>query len=494
MACVSSSAILGLQPAFKRAVFCPTSLKLKPMRSKYDNISGKVMRRFDHFCPWMGNVVGENNYVFFLIFCLVQPVVALGFYFASRYAYVEYWSTCSGILGCIGSVVWTDGWLNFCVMSLLFSGLFGVAMTYAILSQSAHNLSTNEAAGIHKYSHFWRLELDEAGMGLASSGSTNARGDTAGRGHGHSHGGVPCDGHESASGGGRGAPSSAVSAAAAEEGRGGLPDSNGGEIGTTRLSFVRRFDNPFSLGSSALNVLASLGLYPQRRVTFADVSSKRSREHKALARRIATILARSALHSFEVTSAGAGDGGLHRAVKAARQLEPPPSMVDTMMGPATRKVNEAAKQLLELPAVSLPGFAARRRGGGLKVFLDLAEGFGSEEGQGSSSSSEGQASAVASGARTGETDGASSESAVAAVLGSRPGVGRRGGGGAGGGVGGVGAASVAAIKQRETGVGDTAGSGVVEMKMKSQAEADIASGRSEMVGIAMRRGGGMHRE
>ena len=37
-------------------------------RSKHDAITGKVVARFDHFCPWLNNPVGECNYKYFLLF------------------------------------------------------------------------------------------------------------------------------------------------------------------------------------------------------------------------------------------------------------------------------------------------------------------------------------------------------------------------------------------------------------------------------------------
>ena len=40
-------------------------------RSKHDAISNVVVARFDHFCPWLNNAVGEQNYRWFLLFLLM---------------------------------------------------------------------------------------------------------------------------------------------------------------------------------------------------------------------------------------------------------------------------------------------------------------------------------------------------------------------------------------------------------------------------------------
>ncbi|KAA0171240.1 hypothetical protein FNF27_06359 [Cafeteria roenbergensis] len=40
----------------------------KPPRSHYDHVSGKVVLRFDHYCPWVWNAIGHFNYRYFIGF------------------------------------------------------------------------------------------------------------------------------------------------------------------------------------------------------------------------------------------------------------------------------------------------------------------------------------------------------------------------------------------------------------------------------------------
>ena len=42
----------------------------KLARSKFDRITNNIISRFDHFCPWVNNAVGELNYRWFLAFLL----------------------------------------------------------------------------------------------------------------------------------------------------------------------------------------------------------------------------------------------------------------------------------------------------------------------------------------------------------------------------------------------------------------------------------------
>lgn len=51
---------------------CKTTKFRKIARSKYDRTVGKQIPRFDHFCVWLNNVVGEENYRYFLLFIIVH--------------------------------------------------------------------------------------------------------------------------------------------------------------------------------------------------------------------------------------------------------------------------------------------------------------------------------------------------------------------------------------------------------------------------------------
>jgi DHHC palmitoyltransferase len=54
---------------------CPTLQLRKLARSKYDRYSGKHIPRFDHFCGWLGQPIGEENYREFLVFVAVHAAM-----------------------------------------------------------------------------------------------------------------------------------------------------------------------------------------------------------------------------------------------------------------------------------------------------------------------------------------------------------------------------------------------------------------------------------
>ena len=51
---------------------CTTTRLLRPARSTYCRYTNRLVPRFDHFCPWIKNSVGENNYRYFLFFLLMH--------------------------------------------------------------------------------------------------------------------------------------------------------------------------------------------------------------------------------------------------------------------------------------------------------------------------------------------------------------------------------------------------------------------------------------
>lgn len=54
---------------------CPTLKIRKVARSKYDRFSNRHVPRFDHFCGWLNQAVGEKNHRWFLTFLAIQVIM-----------------------------------------------------------------------------------------------------------------------------------------------------------------------------------------------------------------------------------------------------------------------------------------------------------------------------------------------------------------------------------------------------------------------------------
>lgn len=54
--------------------WCRTCKQPKPARSKHCKFLGKCVSKYDHYCPWIANTVGEHNYRWFWLFLITNFV------------------------------------------------------------------------------------------------------------------------------------------------------------------------------------------------------------------------------------------------------------------------------------------------------------------------------------------------------------------------------------------------------------------------------------
>ena len=57
--------------------YCDTCNAWRPPRAKHSRTTDTCVKRFDHYCPWVSNDVGERNYPFFVCFLLATTAVAV---------------------------------------------------------------------------------------------------------------------------------------------------------------------------------------------------------------------------------------------------------------------------------------------------------------------------------------------------------------------------------------------------------------------------------
>lgn len=146
--------------------FCISTYVRKPLRSRYDRIAKRVVAKYDHYCPWVYNVVGVRNHRVFLVFVL-GLAVGIPMYIALFLKYVA-----------VKNLVYSDGTVipDGCSAEDLFGGafchaffvdLYGSLLTFWIflngiwvyflffvqMVQVAKGMTTNEASNLHKYGY-----------------------------------------------------------------------------------------------------------------------------------------------------------------------------------------------------------------------------------------------------------------------------------------------------------------------------------------------------
>jgi hypothetical protein len=112
----------------------------RPLRSKHCKFQNKCVAKFDHFCPYVYNTIGRDNYKFFFTLLVTHPI-AFGLFIVT---------TCFYLARSSWTVVFCVFLAYSCLMLMLMLGL----LTYH-LRLVMRNITTNEDIGIQKYLYLW---------------------------------------------------------------------------------------------------------------------------------------------------------------------------------------------------------------------------------------------------------------------------------------------------------------------------------------------------
>ncbi|PLB45885.1 zf-DHHC-domain-containing protein, partial [Aspergillus steynii IBT 23096] len=130
-----------------RPLYCSTCCSYKPDRAHHCREVDRCVRKMDHFCPWVGGVVSETSFKFFIQFVFYTMVFCLFCLIVCAYFVAE-------LKRDSGSV--NPHWAVGIGLSGLF-GLFTFGMTLSSLQLAMFNLSTIE--NINRQSVVWTLAI-----------------------------------------------------------------------------------------------------------------------------------------------------------------------------------------------------------------------------------------------------------------------------------------------------------------------------------------------
>eukprot|EP01130_Rhizamoeba_saxonica_P016992 TRINITY_DN8004_c0_g1_i1.p1 TRINITY_DN8004_c0_g1~~TRINITY_DN8004_c0_g1_i1.p1 ORF type:complete len:544 (-),score=84.96 TRINITY_DN8004_c0_g1_i1:31-1662(-) len=131
---------------------CATCLIEKPPRSKHCRQTDICVRRFDHYCFWIFNSVGEKNHVLFII--LLFMIVFLHFFF------VRFCIAAISLVQVEGGGMWLiQGYKSLPAITVLFfihffHGLWEAWLIYTQMKNIVNNMTLNEYINHKKYPEF----------------------------------------------------------------------------------------------------------------------------------------------------------------------------------------------------------------------------------------------------------------------------------------------------------------------------------------------------
>lgn len=130
-----------------RPIWCSTCQNWKPDRAHHCREVEQCVRKMDHFCPWVGGVVSETSFKFFIQFVAWTAVYCIFNLIVTAYFFAEYRRKTHTI---------DVHWLVTLCLGALF-GLFSLGMTGSSVQFAILNTSTIE--NLSRKSIVWTLAI-----------------------------------------------------------------------------------------------------------------------------------------------------------------------------------------------------------------------------------------------------------------------------------------------------------------------------------------------
>lgn len=133
--------------------FCIATYIRKPLRSKYDRRSKRVVARFDHVCPWVNNIVGVRNHRLFVVYVisLMFGVLALDWLFFGTYIDLLPEGECPIAPGPLCPALTHSNATTQLVLWASLQLSWVIMLAFVQLVQIARNITTIEAANLHRF-------------------------------------------------------------------------------------------------------------------------------------------------------------------------------------------------------------------------------------------------------------------------------------------------------------------------------------------------------
>jgi len=134
-----------------KETFCVSCGIRKPYRSKHDSFTNVCVSRFDHYCPFVGNVVGGDNHRYFMGFVLSLPPLLITYGILVGRYYAEVCPAPDGFFDTIIVYATCKPFATFTMMCAGLHSFWVTGLATAQMHQVANDLTTNEAMNKYRY-------------------------------------------------------------------------------------------------------------------------------------------------------------------------------------------------------------------------------------------------------------------------------------------------------------------------------------------------------
>jgi len=132
---------------------CAPCQQRRPLRSKHVRQTEDCVARFDHYCEWVANAIGEKNHKAFMAFLISVNWHCLCYAWLSYYALPT--SLEANWYDRIYEMATTEGILLFTFAeAVTFVFMMGIQLIQQVMLMT-NNLTMNEAINLPRYRYFW---------------------------------------------------------------------------------------------------------------------------------------------------------------------------------------------------------------------------------------------------------------------------------------------------------------------------------------------------
>ncbi|KAJ5071348.1 palmitoyltransferase hip14 [Anaeramoeba ignava] len=163
--------LLKYHSSFLEKNFCETCRIFQPLRSKHDSTLQRCISRYDHFCSWTSNAVGEKNHSTFLSF-ISFSIISFVFYFILSLLFLlnnhQITQSSFEFFHFLYLSYFYQPWIFFLSIFSLVLLIWIIFLFIEQFLNISNNITLNERINQVRYIHFWKNQRQHNPFDLGS--------------------------------------------------------------------------------------------------------------------------------------------------------------------------------------------------------------------------------------------------------------------------------------------------------------------------------------